>query len=107
MSKMKSRVLAGVFVCAPLLAGMQTASAQLIDPQPVLPGGTLDPTLIPKFVDDLVIPPVLYDDRTKRKGMKIQVSQRQIKQQVLPTTGCLERLRPGTNAYWLRWRCFS
>jgi FtsP/CotA-like multicopper oxidase with cupredoxin domain len=69
-----------MFVCAPLVAGMQAASAQtLLDP---LPGGSLDPLTIPKYVTPLVIPPVLFDDGGT--GMDITVAQRQIKQQVLP-----------------------
>ncbi len=34
-------------------------SGALADP---VPGGTLDPLTIPKYVTPLVIPPVLYDD---------------------------------------------
>ncbi|MGB5645046.1 MAG: hypothetical protein WBO16_18485, partial [Gammaproteobacteria bacterium] len=83
MSKMKSRVLAGVFVCAPLLAGMQTASVHAVPPVgETLPGGTLDVLNVPKYVTDLVIPPVLYDDGGHK--MHISVAQRQISQQVLP-----------------------
>ncbi len=96
MSKMKSRVLAGVFVCAPLLAGMQTASVHAVPPVgETLPGGTLDVLNVPKYVTDLVIPPVLYDDGgckddddddddDRKKKRHISVAQRQISQQVLP-----------------------
>jgi FtsP/CotA-like multicopper oxidase with cupredoxin domain len=76
MSKMKSRVLAGVFICTPLVAGIQTASAQAV------PGGTLDPLSIPKYVTPLVIPPVLHDDGGM--GMSVEVALREISQQVLP-----------------------
>jgi FtsP/CotA-like multicopper oxidase with cupredoxin domain len=80
MSKTKSGILTGVLICLPLLAGTQSASAEPV------PGGTLDPLTIPKYVTDLVIPPVLYDDRGKKNGMKVKVAQRQIFQQVLPET---------------------
>ena len=80
MSKTKSSILAGVFICTPLVAGIQTASAQAV------PGGTLDPLTIPKYVTPLVIPPVLHDDQGRRGGMNVEVALRQISQQVLPPT---------------------
>jgi FtsP/CotA-like multicopper oxidase with cupredoxin domain len=73
---MKSKVLTGVFVCAPLIAGINTASAVPV------PGGTLDPTTIPKYVTPLVIPPVLFDDGGA--PLEAEVALRQINQQVLP-----------------------
>ena len=76
MSRMKSRVLAGMFMCTPLVLGMQTAMAQPV------PGGTLDPLTIPKYVTPLVIPPVLHDDGGA--AMSAEVALRQIDQQVLP-----------------------
>ena len=76
MSKMKSRILAGAFICTPLVIGIQTATAQPV------PGGTLDPLTIPKYVTPLVIPPVLHDDGGV--GMSVEVALRQITQQVLP-----------------------
>ena len=76
MSKMKSRVLAGAFICTPLVLGMQSAMAQPV------PGGTLDPLTIPKYVTPLVIPPVLHDDGGA--PMDVNVALRQITQQVLP-----------------------
>ncbi|MGB5583519.1 MAG: multicopper oxidase [Gammaproteobacteria bacterium] len=93
MSKMKTGILHGVLICLPLTAGIETASAEAV------PGGTLDPLSIPKYVTPLVIPPVLYDDKAckdddRKQGRKCDddddsavdfvVSQRQIKQQVLP-----------------------
>ena len=74
MSKMKSRVLAGVFICTPLVLGMQSAMAQPV------PGGTLDPLTIPKYVTPLVIPPVLHDDGAA--PMNVSVALRQITQQL-------------------------
>ncbi len=52
-----------------------------------VPGGTLDPLTIPKYVTPLVIPPVLHDDGGA--PMAVDVSLRQINQQVLPTQGCI------------------
>jgi spore coat protein A len=76
MRRIKSGILAGVFMVTPLVAGMQTASAQPV------PGGTLDPLSIPKYVTPLVIPPVLHDDAGA--PMNVEVALRQINQQVLP-----------------------
>jgi FtsP/CotA-like multicopper oxidase with cupredoxin domain len=72
------RVLA--LVVLPLSLACAQALAQAV------PGGTLDPTVIPKYVTPLVIPPVLYDDGGDE--MSVEVSLRQFTQQVLPTTGC-------------------
>ncbi len=77
MNKIKSRVLAGAFICTPLVFGMQSAMAEPV------PGGTLDPLSIPKYVTPLVIPPVLHDDGGA--PMQAEVAMRQINQQVLPT----------------------
>ena len=79
MRNFKSKVLAGVFLLSPLAAGVQTASAAPV------PGGTLDPLTIPKYVTPLVIPPVLYDDQGGTAPLNVEVAQRQITQQVLPT----------------------
>ena len=75
MSKIKSRVLAGVFICTPLVAGIQTATAAPV------PGGTLDPTTIPKYVTPLVIPPVMNNAGTDND---YDIAVRQFKQQILP-----------------------
>ena len=88
MSRIKSRVLAGALLCTPLVVGMQTASAQPV------PGGTLDPTTIPKYVTPLVIPPVLHDDGGA--PLQAEVALRQINQQVLA------RRFPGHTAVGLR-----
>ena len=67
------------------LAALGAASAIWVtcgvSAQPV-PGGTLDPITIPKFVTPLVIPPVLFDDGGAPSSFT--VAQRQIVQQVLP-----------------------
>jgi FtsP/CotA-like multicopper oxidase with cupredoxin domain len=49
-----------------------------------VPGGTLDPTTIPKYVTPLVIPPVLFDDKGGQSPLDVQVSLRQFTQQILP-----------------------
>jgi FtsP/CotA-like multicopper oxidase with cupredoxin domain len=57
-----------------------------------LPGGTLNPLSIPKYVTPLVIPPVLFDDQLTDPAFNPatkEVALRQFDQQVLPTTGCL------------------
>ena len=46
-----------------------------------LPGGTLDPTTIPKYVTPLVIPPVMHDNGTPGH---YDIAMRQFKQQILP-----------------------
>ena len=74
MSKMKSRILAGAFICTPLVIGIQTATAAPV------PGGTLDPTTIPKYVTPLVIPPVM--NSTAPNDYDIAV--RQFKHHILP-----------------------
>ncbi len=81
----------------PLLLSMTAADAVPV------PGGSLDPTLIPKYTSKLLIPAVLYDDQADgdyddnsgkkcKKSKKCddngafqaEVALRQIKQQVLP-----------------------
>ncbi|MEE4238830.1 MAG: hypothetical protein V2I51_19080, partial [Anderseniella sp.] len=54
-----------------------------------VPGGTLDPLTIPKYVTPLVIPPVLYDDQGGTAPLDVEVAQRQFTQQQLPTAGCI------------------
>ena len=75
MTKIKSRVLAGVFICTPLVAGIQTASAVPV------PGGSLDPLTIPKYVTPLVIPPVMKNTGTAND---YDIAVRQFQQQILP-----------------------
>ena len=52
-----------------------------IDGTVALPGGTLDPLDIPKYVTPLVIPPVMNNDGTAND---YRVAVRQFKQQILP-----------------------
>ena len=75
MMKKKSSVLAGVLLCTPLVAGIHNALAV------PLPGGTLDPLTIPKYVTPLVIPPVMNNTGTAND---YDIAVRQFKQQILP-----------------------
>ena len=56
--------------------------------QAAIPGGTLDPLAVPKFVTPLLIPPVMPKAGTiRQKGKKIdyyEISMRQLTQQILP-----------------------
>ena len=63
-------------VVASALTWGSVANAQAV------PGGTVDPLTIPKYVTPLVIPPVLFDDGGA--PMSAEVALRQINQQVLP-----------------------
>jgi spore coat protein A len=49
-----------------------------------LPGGTLDPLTIPKYVTPLVVPPAMPKSTTDKK-VDYQVAVRQFEQQILPT----------------------
>jgi len=79
------------------LLGVHSQTRDSIDPpseppageesQPV-PGGSLDPLVIPKYVDPLTIPAVLYDDNGGAAPLDVEIAMRQFDQQVLPTTGC-------------------
>jgi spore coat protein A len=68
-----SRLFAAALFLACVLAGTAFAAP--------LPGGTLDPLTIPKFVTPLVIPPVMNDNGTVNK---YGIAVRQFKQQILP-----------------------
>ena len=50
-----------------------------------LPGGTLDPNTIPKYVDPLVIPPAMPKTSTIGKIDYYEIAVRQFEQQVLPS----------------------
>ena len=93
------------FALLPISLVCTDASAQ------ALPGGTLDPTTIPKYVTDLVIPGVMKkaeSDHSKRwhKGYKwkgkgkgdrhadYEIALRQFQQQMLPTQGCDPTVQP-------------
>jgi FtsP/CotA-like multicopper oxidase with cupredoxin domain len=73
----------GVWVLAPLYVGISTAIAAPI------PGGTLDPTTIPKYVQPLVIPPELPRSpagSAYHQGVTtdLNVAVREFRQQILP-----------------------
>ena len=70
---MKFRVLAWLFLLATGAVPQAWAEA--------LPGGTLDPTTIPKYVTPLVIPPVMNDTGT---ADDYRIAVRQFQQQILP-----------------------
>ncbi len=53
-----------------------------------LPGGTLDPTIIPKYVSPLVIPPEMPKSTNSSAGNDYEIAVREFKQQILPKTGC-------------------
>lgn len=74
---------AGLALCLPMKWGTRTVYAAPI------PGGTLDPLTVPKYVTPLLIPPVMPKAGTiKQKGGKnvdyYEISMRQITQQILP-----------------------
>ena len=65
-----------------------STNAQVDQPQPPLP--TLDPSTIPKYVDQLVIPPVYvpqhtYDWKTRQWTTAYKVDMTEFNQQILPT----------------------
>jgi FtsP/CotA-like multicopper oxidase with cupredoxin domain len=66
------------------LPGMSGAQALA-----AIPGGTLDPTTVPKFREPMLIPPVMPRVGTFRSGGKLgdlyEISMRQFAQQILPT----------------------
>jgi len=81
MRQFKRRVLVGGVLAGCTLINLPGAMAQAV------PGGTLDPTTIPKYVTPLVIPPVLHDDGgtpALPQDPPFEVALRQINQQVLP-----------------------
>jgi FtsP/CotA-like multicopper oxidase with cupredoxin domain len=74
--KQHTRTVPALVLCVSGLIAMSTISA---DP---LPGGTLDPLAIPKYVTPLVIPPVMNNDGTGANNYDIAV--REFRQQILP-----------------------
>jgi len=76
LKKFKKGVVLGVAILAICALSVPSVFAQ------PLPGGTLDPLLIPKYVQPLVIPPVMNNDGTGPNNYDIAV--RQFQQQILP-----------------------
>jgi len=79
---MNATQLKVVSVFTPLLLSMSISSAIAVP----VPGGTLDPLAIPKYVSPLVIPPVLYDDGGA--ALNASIALRPAFQEILPNTGC-------------------
>ena len=79
----KQRLKSCVTVAATLFLLTQ-GSMQSVSAQP-LPGGTLDPTTIPKYVTPLVIPPDMPKSSTQpgSPAADYNISVRQFKQQIL------------------------
>jgi spore coat protein A len=78
----KSRPI--VFLSALLALLAPALGSESVVAQP-LPGGTLDPTTIPKFVTPLVIPPEMPSSGVLPDGSKYyEIAVRQFQQQILP-----------------------
>jgi FtsP/CotA-like multicopper oxidase with cupredoxin domain len=73
---LQTTALVGVGLLAPR-AFKRRAYAQV-------PGGTLDPTTIPKYADPLVVPPAMPKTSTDEKIDYYEIAVRQFQQQVLP-----------------------
>ena len=68
-----------------ILSGSAVCTGALAE---ALPGGTLDPTTIPKYVTPLVIPGVMKPADATNNPDHYEIAARQFKQQMLPTQGC-------------------
>ncbi len=87
---------------APVLGCGRSDRRQRLAKRKLQPNSELiDPTTLPKYVTDLVIPPVLFDDQGKKSNFEISI--RQFSQQVLPpgypetiNWGYGDPSRPGT-----------
>ncbi|HEY0722204.1 MAG TPA: multicopper oxidase domain-containing protein [Gammaproteobacteria bacterium] len=67
-----------------MAAGFATATGGSVLHAAALPGGTLDPTTVPKYVTPLVIPPVMKPSNTATPN-NYDIAVRQFKQQILPS----------------------
>jgi len=82
---MKHRVTASAFfLLLALLLASSLAFAQVRDPNP-LPGGSQDPTAIPKYVEPLPIPQAMPKVASTNDLDYYIIGARQFKQQILPT----------------------
>jgi len=77
---MKKSVIS-VAISAGLLGSVMSVPTALAQP---LPGGTLDPLTIPKYVTPLVIPPVMKDAVGDNSTNDYDIAVRQFQQQILP-----------------------
>ena len=85
MNTLQSRI--GLVVC---LLACTLAVAVFVagsDAQQATPLAPLDPAQIPKFVDPLVIPPVMKPTGMGKKVTRYRIAVRQFDQQVLPSSG--------------------
>src|SRR6478752_4464021 len=71
----------GAITGASLLAPIRFAETSFARP---LPGRTVDPTAIRKYVTPLVIPPAMPPTKTKHKFDYYEIAVRQFRQQILP-----------------------
>jgi FtsP/CotA-like multicopper oxidase with cupredoxin domain len=71
----RAPAITGALIACHVILGAASASAQ------ALPGGTLDPLSVPKFVTPLVIPPVMDDANTPDD---YDLAVREFQQQILP-----------------------
>ena len=73
------RMSAAILVVALSLVFSQVAFA-------AVPGGTLDPTTVPKYVDPLPVPKVMPKEATFGNVDYYEIAVRQFKQQILPSS---------------------
>lgn len=87
-----SKVCMIISIIALIVLGTLSGESILAAP---LPGGTLDPTTVPKYVTPLVIPPVMNNTGTANA---YDIAVRQFKQQILPG-GIWNTLNGRTDAF--------
>jgi hypothetical protein len=85
-TKMSYRKFLNVLLLVVFL-GFMSATGVLAQP---LPGGTLNPTTIPKYVDPLIIPPPMPKVSSDSVDY-YEITVRQFKQQILPSTGFINK----------------
>ena len=74
---------AALFVlCAWIVPAAFSESVLIADP---IPGGSLNPNNVPKYVEDLVIPPVMPAKNRSKKLDRYEIAVRQFSQQILPS----------------------
>jgi spore coat protein A len=79
----KKHIIACTIISLIAFVVLANLNVQYANAQPV-PGGTLDPTTIPKYVTPLVIPPVMNNTGTANV---YDIAVRQFMQQILPAAG--------------------
>ena len=78
MNRFRRKATVGAVLAGCALLNLPSAMAA------PLPGGTLDPTTIPKYVQPLVIPPVMKDVTGNNTTNDYDIAVRQFQQQILP-----------------------